>query len=306
MTASGASEALPRKGLILLAALSLFWGANWPAMKLALGDIPPWTFRAVCVSFGGLGLLAITRLAGHSLKIPKAEMKGMLLCAFFGNLCWHLLSAFALRQVGAGHAAIIAYTMPLWATLLGLWLLKERLTIYKVGGLALGLGGMALLAAPTLGSVGDSPIGALMMLGAALSWAIGTVLFKYFHFTISSTAVAGWQLTLAAAPIVIGAAIFEGVPDFASYSVEAWSGLIYAITFPMIFCHWAWFVIVRLFPATVAAISTLAIPVVGVLSSALVLGEVIGWREVIALALVCLGLATVLVLPGLVARRGSA
>ena len=67
----------------------------------------------------------------------------------------------------------------------------------------------------------------------------------------------------------------------------------------MVFCHWAWFSVVRLFPAAIAAIGTLAIPIVGVFSSALVLGEPVGLRELASLGLVCAALAVVLLLPAL-------
>ncbi len=72
----------------------------------------------------------------------------------------------------------------------------------------------------------------------------------------------------------------------------------------MVFCHWAWFTVVRIFTAAIAAIGTLAIPIVGVFSSGLVLGELIGLREISALAFVCAALAVVLVLPALGRARG--
>ena len=64
-----------RLGLLLLAGLTLFWGANWPAMKIALADFPVWTFRAICLVFGGLGLLLIARLSGQTLRLPVPEIR---------------------------------------------------------------------------------------------------------------------------------------------------------------------------------------------------------------------------------------
>jgi len=68
---------------------------------------------------------------------------------------------------------------------------------------------------------------------------------------------------------------------------------------PMVFCQWAWFKVVRLFPASIAAVGTLAIPVIGVFSSGLLLDEPIGGREFAALGLVCAALAAVLLVPAL-------
>lgn len=79
--------------------------------------------------------------------------------------------------------------------------------------------------------------------------------------------------------------------------------MIYAALIPMIYCHWAWFRIVALFPANIAAIGTLSIPVVGVFSSALILGEPLAGADLLALALVVTGLFIVLVLPSLLPGR---
>ena len=79
--------------------------------------------------------------------------------------------------------------------------------------------------------------------------------------------------------------------------------MIYLFALPMVFCQWAFFKVVRLFPAAIASIGTLAVPVIGVYSSALILGEPVGWIEFAAMALICGALAIVLVLPALRKRR---
>ena len=104
-------------------------------------------------------------------------------------------------------------------------------------------------------------------------------------------------------PITLGALAFDEFPNPADLSLPALGALLYILTFPMVFCHWAWFSVVRLFPAATAAMGTLAIPIVGVLSSGLLLGEPVGLRELAALALVCSAPAVVLVLPGLRAAK---
>jgi len=65
----------------------------------------------------------------------------------------------------------------------------------------------------------------------------------------------------------------------------------------MLFCHLSWFTVVKIFPASVASIGTLAIPIVGVFSSSLVLGEKLGYREVMAMILVVIALGIVLIGP---------
>ncbi len=285
---------LPRAGFLLLAALTLFWGLNWPAMKLVLNEIPVWPFRTICVTAGGLGLLLITRMAGQSIRVPRAEIRPLLLCCLFNVVGWHLLTGYGLSLIEAGRAAIIAFTMPLWAALLSALWLREPLTWRILAGLALGMLGLAVLIGSELVILTTAPLGSLFMLGAAVSWAVGTVATKAFSWSISTGTLVSWQLILGAVPIGIGTLLVGDLPAWSEVSATALLALLYVIALPMLFCQWAYFSVVRLFPATIAAIGTLAIPVVGVLSSALVLGEAITLQEVSALVLVCAALGLVL------------
>ena len=290
--------ALPPLGFLLLAGLTLFWGANWPAMKIAFTELPVWWFRAGCLWFGGLGLIAIARLSGLSLRIPAVERGPLLVCALFNVVGWHLSSGYGISLMPAGRAAIIAFTMPVWASLLGGVLLDEAITKAKLIGLALGMGGLAVLIGPDLMVLETAPLGALFMLMAAISWATGTVLLKRFHWSVPTTVLVGWQLIAGALPVSLGAVLLEAPPELSGLSNQTLIAVAYIFLFPMVFCQWAFFRTVRLFPATIAAIGTLAIPVVGVYSSAVILGESVGWREFIALLLICSALASVLLPAG--------
>jgi drug/metabolite transporter (DMT)-like permease len=298
------AETLPPAGFVLLAALSLFWGLNWPAMKLALTEVPVWPLRSLCLIVGGGALLAISAAGGRSLRIATGDFRPLIVCTLFNVVGWQLFSGYGVSLMEAGRASIIAFTMPVWAALLGGFILGEHTPLRRWAALALGMAGLAILMGPDLFKVGKSPLGALMMLGAAISWAIGTVLLKRTAWSLPTAALTGWQLMLAAVPITIGAVILGDAPDPSSLSPRAIGATLYIILVPMIFCHWAWFKVVALFPTAIAAIGTLAIPVVGVLSSALILGEPFGPREILALALVSAALVMVLLLPAL--RPGGA
>ena len=272
-------------------------------MKIVLDEIPVWTFRAICLTVGGLGLLAVRRLSGASIRVPRREIPALLLCSLFNMTGWHLFSAYGISMLPAGRAAIIAFTMPIWAALLSSLLLQEKLTARKLVGLALSMAGLALLIGPDLVAVNQAPLGALLMLGAAVSWAIGTVALKCFQWTMATTVLVAWQLLIAAPPIASGALLLEQPLVILEISETALWALAYVLVLPMVFCQWAYFRMVRMFPAFVAATGTLAIPIVGVYSSALILDEAAGWREFGSLALVCAGLAIVLLLPARGSRR---
>ena len=173
-------------------------------------------------------------------------------------------------------------------------MLKERITSTRLLALGIGLGGLALLIWPEIEAVGATPLGAVFMLGAAVSWATGTVLIKRTGWNTPTTVLTGWQLLLGSIPVVMGALFLEPFGVSLNVSASAIFALTYIIFFPMIYCHWAYFTLVRIFPASIAAISTLAIPVVGVFSSTLILNESVGISEIVALLLVVTALSIVI------------
>jgi drug/metabolite transporter (DMT)-like permease len=287
----------PLGGLLLLSTLTLLWGGNWPAMKTALRQIDPWVFRTVCLLVGGAGLLGLARASGQSLRVPRRERGPLAVVALFNITAWHLCSAYGLMRIQAGRGAIIAYTMPLWTVIFGWLMVGEPITRTRMAALALGLAGMVALIAPAAGTLWHAPAGMLLMLGAAAGWAIGTVLTKAQAWTIPTTVLTGWQVVLGGVPIALGAALRlvaagSGDPrfDLAAASSAALLGLAYATLVGALFCHWAWFRLVAMLPAAVAAIGTLGIPIVGLFSSALILGEAVGTGELLALILVVSGL----------------
>lgn len=290
---------LPIAGFALLAAVTVFWGVNWPTMKIVLGDLSPWWFRTICLATGGAALLAISGLSGNRVRVPAGDLRPLMLCSLFNMVGWHLFSAYGLTLVPAGRASIIAFTMPVWAALFAIPVLKERVSFAVFAGLALGMTGLGILIGHDMTVLGSAPVGSLIMLGAAVSWGMGTVLFKLFDWQTPVATAVGWQLLFASIPVGIGALLLEPLPDLAGLSRPAMFAFAYVLVFPMVFCQWAYFKIVDMFPAVYAAIGVLAVPVVGVYSSLLLLGEPVGWREIAALVLVCSSIFTVLILPKL-------
>ena len=286
-----AGGSLAPAGIALLVALTITWGVNWPMMKLALAEVPPWTFRSLCLMIGGSALLVLARASGGPLTVATRRLPALCLVSLFNITGWHLFSAYALLYTGSGRAAIIGYTMPLWASLLSLWVFHARPTARQLAALLLGLAALVLLMVKDFGALGAAPTGALLMLGASLSWAIGTVLVKKFAWDhLAITALTGWQQLIGGAPIVIGWWLLEPVPDLTALSLPAALGVAYAVFVAMIFCQTAFFKLLSLLPAHVAAISVLPVPVVGVVSSAMILAEPVGLAEIAALTLVVLGL----------------
>jgi drug/metabolite transporter (DMT)-like permease len=282
-------------GPVVVVAVMAVWGVNWPMMKLAVAEIPPWSFRVASVYAAGLTLLLIAALRGERLRLAPSRIVPLLGVGMFAVTGWHMLTAYGVMMMGSGRAAIIAFTMPVWAALLGAVVLKERVDRRRGAALALGTAGMALLIATDIARVGAAPFGAFLILAAAVAWAVGIVLTRAVDWGIGTIALTGWQLVIGGLPILLLWPLIEGVPDLAGVTWRAWGALGFVTFVALVFCYTAHVQIVRTLPAALAALSTLVIPIAGVASSALLLGEPVGWPELAALVFVLASMRLVLV-----------
>jgi drug/metabolite transporter (DMT)-like permease len=287
-------EHLPRRLWWLLIGLTLVWGFNWTAMKVALSEVAPWTFRTLCLGAGSAVLFAVMRAGGQPLAVPKGQWPRLLLLAFLMITCWNMLVAFGVTMIPSGRAAILAYTMPAWAIPLSVWLLKERVNGRKLAGLALGIAGMALLLGEGIVDLGRAPVGSLLVLGAAFTWALGTVLQKRYPVQMPVGPYSAWIMLLGGVPIFAGALLLDDWRALREVGLNAWLGTAYNVVVAFAFAHWAWIKIATSVPVSVFSISMLLIPVLGVVSGMLFLGERPSWAEYAALALVIAALLTVL------------
>lgn len=283
-------------GLALVTVLALGWGVNWPVMKFVVSEIPVLHFRMICLGGGGLGLILLARLAGQSLSVPAGQWPRLLTIALFNTVCWNLLTGYAITMLPAGRASILGFTMPLWSVPLSMWLLRERPSPRRLAGLAAGLAGLAVLVWDEATRLGGAPLGVALMLAAAFCWAVGTLVIKRYPVDLPPAAMTAWQLALAFPPVAAAAAFFEprGMPV---PTLEQAIGLGYVVLIAFILCHWAWYKLVTLVSVTVSSISSMLVPVVGVLSGMWMLGEELRWQEITALVLVLGALASVLLGP---------
>ena len=289
-------QILPRSMWVLLVLLTLGWGFNWPMMKLTLADMPVWTFRGICVATGAAGLYLIARLGGQSLRVPQSQWTRLIATSACNVTLWNVFIGYGLTMLPAGRSAILAYSMPIWAVLLSVFILHERLTRRRLLGLVLGMAGMALLIGGEFTVMRASPLGAILVVGAAFGWALGTVLMKRYPMSLGTTALTAWQLLIGGLPIMIGALIIDW-GHWRPIGTPAAIGLVYNMFFVFIFCYWAWFKIATTALPSVSSLSTLMIPIVGVFSGIWLLGESPQWQEYAALVLVIAALATVLIPP---------
>lgn len=288
---------VPIAGLILIASLILAWGLNWPAAKLVLTVLPPLFHRALILSLGGIGLLAIVLSSGLSLKIKGDDPFSFFLVTLFNVTGYQAFVAYGLFNMQAGRAAIVGNTAPLWVALLSPWLLQVSATRGEFLGIVLGFGGLAALILPELSTLGGSLLGALLMIAAAISSAIGAIFMKLHKWQTPLAVLTGWSLLIGGVPIYATVLLLGSHVNLAELTTPVWAAFAYTIAISTIYGNWCWFRIMTLLPAHKGASAIFGIPPVGLLGSALLLHEPIAANDVAGLTLVLAGISCALFFP---------
>lgn len=296
MNANAAPSAARQFGFVMLIGVALAWGCNWPAMKIVVREVPIWQFRAVTGLAAAALLLLLARLAGQTLAVPRRHWAPLVVASLLNVTSWFVLIGYGVKLLASGHAAILAFTMPVFAALIGALFFRERLTPRRLVSLALGTAGVVVLLSHDFAALGGSALGVALTLAAALNWAVGVLVQKRVAWTIGPLAQAAWQMLIGVLPICVVAVVLEPFV-YHRASAGALAASVYVAVISLAFAYYAWFTVVATFPAAVAAIGSLLVPIVGVVSAALWIGEPIGWRETVALVLVVGAVALVLIQP---------
>jgi drug/metabolite transporter (DMT)-like permease len=279
----GAKPRIAPAGLVFLAITSVGWGFNWPITKFLLGYLPPLTLRGTTGVIGAI-LLAILAIArGQSLHVPVAQWPRLAAAAFLNVGCWMVLMGFALVYLPASEAALIAYTMPVWASALAWPILGERPNLLRVLALLMAFAGLsAILGGNGIAASMAKLPGIIMALGGALGFAVGTVLAKKWPLRLPPVSAAAWQIGIGCLPIAIIGLLIER-SDVAGLTTFGWLMLTYSTVVQFCVAYVAWFAALARLPASVAAIGTMAVPVIGVTASAIALHEPLGTGQIAAL-----------------------
>jgi drug/metabolite transporter (DMT)-like permease len=153
--------------------------------------------------------------------------------------------------------------------------------------------GVALLAIPARQAYASAPAGFLLGLLAGIGWAIGTVILKRANVAVPALVLTGWQLLIAAVPMWAGA-LWPGEGPVTTPSWQTVVVIAYITIVPMAIGNAAWFAIVGLLPPGVAGISSVMVPIVAMVTGAIVHGEPLGAWQLGAMA--CCGCALALAL----------
>lgn len=282
----------PRQWL-LLALLTLVWGVNWPIMKAGVTGFPPLTFRMWCLWLGVPVLALVLRHQKLPFAIARQHWPELFKLALFNMVLWHSLIIVAVQSLSSGRAAILGYTMPIFSAIFGATLFSNRLPQRAWLGVAAAGGGVLLLLWHELANLGGHPTGVLLALGAASAWAMGTQLLRRTQLPAHTLTLAFWMSVITSVSLTALAWLFEREQWHAA-PAHTVAAIVYNAVLVIGFAHSTWFYLARSLPPIASTLSIMMIPIVGVFSGALWLGEVLHWQDWSAIALVLVAIASVL------------
>lgn len=270
---------------LMLALLCVIWGTTWPIMKIALDGIPPFTMRTLSTALAAPTLYLICVVNGRSLRLPNAKAFAHVVVASLLNIVFFtLLIAFGQLVAATSRVAILAYTVPIWSLVLAWPFLGERPSPMQVVALGLCGVGLAVLIYPLAAS--GIPLGLLLALAAGLSWAAGTVYLKWARIDADPVGVASWQLSIAFVVFVASVFLVDGGLQLGAATARSLLATAFVGVAGGGIAYGLWFAIVPRLPAVTSSLAVLGSPVIGVLSSMAILGEMPTASDIIGFALI--------------------
>jgi probable blue pigment (indigoidine) exporter len=283
------------EGVCLVVFTACCWGMTWPQSKFLLSMLPPFSMRASCGIAGSAFAFLVAAARRERLIPPPDQWLWLVVFAMLNYGLFIVLTTQALVWLTASEAVVITYTLPIWASILAWPMLGERLTVKRILAILFGCGGVALMVGIDFASSGVAQAnwgklpGAAMGLAAAWLFGLGTVVAKKHPLRMPPATSVAWQGSIGTIPVLV-LSLWEH-PVWSDVSPYGWAAVGYISTLPLTIAYLAWFRALRLVPASTAATTVLISPMVGVIGSALLLGETLGPRQVIALAMTLTGVA---------------
>lgn len=287
------TESLSIVDVALLALVSLGWGISFPVMKLGLLTYPPITFRGLSIVIGiaALGLTLIWRR--RSLRITLPEFRKLFAISQINLTAWQMGLLYGVLLMGASRAAIVGYTMPVWAFVASVVIYKTPVNARGVIGVTLAVVAVGALTLNDFSAFVAAPAGLLILVGAAMSWGTGTALIRNTPLSISNESMALWALICTLPAYAVLTFTFERHLWRWPTTIE-WLTILYGGLVTFSFCYVVWYRLSRRLPPVVSSLSIMTVPVIGVISSAITMGEQVTALDWGALTLILVAMGVVL------------
>ncbi len=280
-------QGLAMAGLLLII---LIWSYSWIILKPVLQYIGPFDITALRCLLGSVLLLIVMKLHGESMKptpfIPTLLVALLQTCGMNGFSQWALING------GAGRMAMLTYTMPFWVILLAALFLGERMRRLQYCAIALALAGLLLILKPW--TLSQSLFSSLLAILSGFFWAASAIVIKksYLKYpNLNLLSLTAWQMLYGGIILSVIALSVDSKPII--WNTTLFATLAYCSILATAVAWSVWLFVLKYLPAGIAGISTLPIPILGVLFSWWLLGEVPDTLESIGIILIALALIVV-------------
>ena len=283
-----------RVAYLALAAVCFFWGTTYLGIRIAIEDIPPLYLIASRYVISGGILVIAAAISGAT--FPQGRQ--LLYTTVCGAICIGIGNGFlalAEKSVPSSFAALILTSSPFW--MVGLDALLPggiRPLVSTVGGLLVGLTGVAFLVVPALlreGFGGRTIAGFGLLEISAIGWVLGALLQKRVVTDAHPLVVGAVQQLAAGLAVFVPAAIFETAPH--SIGVRSGFAVAYLVVFGSLIGFSSFIYSMTKLPVAIVSIYTFINPIVAVFLGFLFFREPFGWRELIAMLITFAGVALV-------------
>lgn len=271
-------------------AFALMWSSAFTSARMIVADAPPLAALALRFLFSGIIGVGIALALGQSWRLTRAQWRATLIFGLCQNAIYLGLNFVAMQWVEASLASIIASTMPLMVAFFGWLLFKERLRPLGLLGLLAGLAGVIVIMGARL-SGGVDVAGLALCFIAALALTAATLMVRGASSGGNVMMIVGLQMFVGAALLAVASALFE---DFTvHWTPRLLAAFTYTTLVPGVLATWIWFVLVGRIGAVKAATFHFLNPFFGVAIAAALLGERLGWADILGVTIIAGGILAV-------------
>lgn len=277
--------------VVLFLTMALAWGLNYLFVVVGLTDATPLWLAALRAGFGLLGVAVFLVVVQRGSYLDRASKRDAILIGLPNTAMFFGLWFVAASQVPAGETAIIVYTFPLWVALFSPWFLGHRLTGRHWAAISLGFLGIVLISQPwALGAGAISPLALVELLAAAISWALGTVLFqRRFRSPLEMREANLYQLIGGTSALLVAALLIDP-HQLPQSSATLWVAVAWVGLFGTAYAYVAWYYLLARLPAATIAAYTFVVPLIALVAASIFFGESFSVAEFAGMGLVIISI----------------
>jgi len=273
--------------ILLGVTVAVTWGLGLTLAKAALGEFPPILLTAFRFSVTALALVWFV-------KPPFGQMRRILLISFVISTVQYSLTFTGLAGVDASTAAIVIQLEVPFATLLAALFLGDRIGVWRIAGMVLAFGGVALIAGQP--QMQDELLPLFLVLAGAFVWAVGNILVKTLGGSVAGFRLIAWLAAFSAPQLFVASLLLEDgqAEAIAGASWLGWGVILYLGLVMTAFGYGLWFHLLNRHPVSHVMPFLLLLPVTSMVSAVLLLGEVLTAVTVAGAAFVLIGVGTIM------------